>query len=240
MRPIEGAAMTGCYRLVIGNRNYSSWSLRAWLFLRESGIPFEEIRIPMFTATWTDEIAKYSPAGRVPVLLHGSIAVWDSTAISHYIGERHPQAIGWPKSADARAYAQSISGEMHSGFHALRDELPQNIRARRRRDLALLSHSCLEQIRRIEQIWSDCRARFGARGDWLFGEFSLADVMFAPVALRFLTYDIPLREPAREFQRAVCQLASVRQWVAAASEETETIEFIDDLMPASRSPLTLG
>jgi len=228
------------YRLVIGNKNYSSWSLRAWLFLRESSIPFTEIRIPMFTPTWSVAVAKYTPAGRVPVLLDDRVAVWDSTAIFHYIRERHPGAIGWPRSGEARAHAQSISGEMHSGFLAIRDELPQNVRARQRRDPTQLSDGCLQQIRRVDEIWSDCRSRYRSGGDWLFGEFSLADIMYAPVALRFLTYDIAISDSAKEFQRAVSDRATVREWIAAATEEPEAISFIDDFVPASQSPLILG
>ena len=228
------------YRLVIGNKNYSSWSLRAWLFLRESAIPFTEIRIPMFTPSWPHEVAQYSPAGRVPVLLDENTAVWDSTAIFQYIRERHPRAVGWPKSDEARAFAQSISGEMHSGFLAIRDELPQNIRARRQRDRAELSPGCLRQIQRVDEIWSVCRTRYGSGGDWLFGDFSLADIMYAPVALRFLTYGIAISDAAKQFQRAVCERAAVREWVAAAKEESEAITFIDDLVPAWKSPLVLG
>lgn len=231
---------TSNYRLVIGNRNYSSWSLRAWLFLKESHIPFEEIRIPLFTTAWDTEIARYSPARRVPVLLDGDVSVWDSMAISHYILERHAGAVGWPESEKARAVAQSISCEMHSGFLAVRDELPQNIRARRKRDLADLSDACVSQIERIDQIWSECRRDFGEHGNWLFGAFSLADIMFAPVALRFVTYEIPISDAAAEFQRAVCDRPAVQHWIAAANEEPESIAFIDDHVPAAESPLTLG
>ena len=231
---------TPSYKLVIANRNYSSWSLRAWLFLRASGIPFEEIRIPMFTDTWATEIAQYSTAGRVPVLIHGDVRVWDSTAIIQYLGEQHPDAVDWPKSQPGRAHAQSISAEMHSGFLAIRDELPQNIRARHRVSVANLSASCVRQIGRIEEIWSVCRTRYGQKGEWLFGELSLADIMFAPVALRFLSYQIPIGDTAAEFQRAVVNHPLVMEWVDAAKEETEAITFIDDLVPAAESPLTLG
>jgi glutathione S-transferase len=228
------------YRLVIGNKNYSSWSLRAWLFLKESAIPFTETRIPMFTPDWAREIARYTPARRVPVLIDGDVSVWDTTAIFQYIRERHPDAVGWPKDEKARAHAQSISGEMHSGFLAIRDQLPQNIRARRRRDASELSSGCLAQIRRVDEIWSECRNRYGQSGDWLFGEFCLADVMYTPVALRFATYGIPISDSAQEFQRAVSARPAVREWIAAATAEPEAIAFIDDFVPAAKSPLTLG
>lgn len=228
-------------RLVIGNRNYSSWSLRAWLYLRESGIEFELTRIPLFTkADWRGEIAKYSPAGRVPVLVDGDVTVWDSLAIFEYLRERYDSAVGWPADPVARARAWSVAAEMHSGFIALRDELPQNLRARRTRALADLSLTCRDQIRRIESIWTAARAEFGADGPWLFGPFSTADVMFAPVALRFVTYSIPLAARARWFVDQVREMASVAEWVAEAEREPESLPFIDELLPADDTPLTLG
>lgn len=130
------------YKLVIANRNYSSWSLRAWLYLTESGLPFEEICIPLFTETWFQEIAQYSPAGRVPVLVDGEITVWDSTAIIEYLSAKHPKAIGWPDSSPMLAHARSISAEMHSGFLAVRNELPQNIRARNKLEPGQLTDTC--------------------------------------------------------------------------------------------------
>ncbi len=228
------------YKLVIANRNYSSWSLRALLLLNESNYSLEEIRIPMFTQTWPTEIAKYSPAGRVPVLLDDDITVWDTTAIIEYVRERHPDTVGWPGSARMLAHARSISAEMHSGFLAIRDELPQNIRARNKLELSQLSDSCRKQIARIDEIWTDCRRKYGDSGEWLFGEFSIPDVMFMPVALRFVTYSIPVSDTAREFVDAVQGSESVQQWIEAARAESESISFIDELVPAESSPLTLG
>lgn len=228
------------YKLVIANRNYSSWSLRAWLYLIESNIEFEEIRIPLFSETWQKEIARYSPGGRVPVLLDGDITVWDSMAIMEYVRERHPDAVGWPEAPAARAHARSISAEMHSGFLALREELPQNLRARRKMDPGELSTSCRQQIGRIDEIWAGCRQQYGGQGAWLFGDFSIADVMFAPVALRFATYSIAVSEPSQAFVDAVCSLEPVQLWVEAAQVESETLPFIDGLVPAEDSPLTLG
>jgi glutathione S-transferase len=225
------------YKLVIGNRNYSSWSLRAWFFLTESGVSFEEIRIPLFTETWSAQITAYPSAGRVPVLLDDDITVWDTTAIIEYVRERHPTTTGWPESARIRAHAQSVSAEMHSGFLAVRDELPQNIRARNKLELNQLSAACRNQIDRIDEIWTDCRRRYGESGEWLFGEFSIADVIFAPVALRFVTYSIPVSDKAREFVDAVQGSESVQQWIKAARREPESISFIDELVPAESSPL---
>lgn len=228
------------YQLVIANRNYSSWSLRAWLYLTESGISFDEIRIPLFTAHWRSEISKYSPAGRVPVLLDDDITIWDTMAIMEHIREKHPGAVGWPEPAPARAHARSISAEMHSGFFALRGELPQNLRARNKLDPNQLSDACREQIARIDEIWSDCRHKYGESGEWLYGRFSIADIMFAPVALRFVTYSISVSEQARKFVDAVLNSNSVQQWIEAACAETESLSFIDELEPAASSPLTLG
>jgi glutathione S-transferase len=215
------------YKLVIANRNYSSWSLRAWLHLVESNIPFEEIRIPLYTGSWQQEIARYSPGGLVPVLLDDGITVWDSMAIIEYIREQHPDAVGWPEPGPARACARSVSAEMHSGFLAVRNELPQNLRAGCKLDVNQLSASCQKQIARIDEIWSDCRRTHGGPGKWLFGDFSIADVMFAPVALRFVTYSIPVSNYAREFIEAVRGLNSVQQWTDAARAEPESISLYD-------------
>ncbi len=229
------------YKLVIGNKNYSSWSLRAWLYLRQSAIAFEEIRISLFSETeWRDELQRYTPAGRVPVLLDGKHPVWDSHAIIEYLLEREPQAIGWPADARARAVARSVSAEMHSGFLAIRDELPQNLRARRPRGLSELSAACRSQIARIDEIWTRCLSDFGDGGPWLFGPFSIADVMFAPVALRFVTYAIPVGPEAETFIRSVEALPAVQDWVREAEAEPERLTFIDDLLPADQTPLTPG
>ena len=228
------------YKLVIANRNYSSWSLRAWLYLTESKLAFEEIRIPLFTGSWKEEIARFSPGGRVPVLLDDGITVWDSMAIMEYVREQHPDAVGWPVSDHARAHARSVSAEMHSGFLAVRDELPQNLRARRPLDVSQLSAACRQQVARIDELWTDCRQQYGGAGKWLFGEFSIADVVFAPVALRFVTYSIPFGAQSGEFVDAVSNLASVQSWIEAARAESESLPFIDDLVPAKDSPLTPG
>jgi len=228
------------YKLVIANRNYSSWSLRAWIFLTESKIPFEEIRIPMFTESWSDEIAKYSPTKRVPVLIDDDITIWDTTAIIEYLLEKHPSSIGWPRASRIRGHARSVSAEMHSGFLAIRDELPQNIRARTKLEPNQLSDSCRLQVARVDEIWADCRSRYANSGNWLFGEFSIADIIFIPVALRFLTYSISVSDRAQEFIDAVQGLETIQKWMKAAEAETESISFIDGLVPAKSSPLTLG
>jgi glutathione S-transferase len=223
------------YKLVIANRNYSSWSLRAWLHLTESNLAFEEIRIPLYTANWRKEIARYSPGGLVPVLLDGDNTVWDSLAIMEHVLEQHPDAVGWPASERARAHARSVTAEMHSGFLALRGELPQNLRARRKLDPGQLSAACRKNISRVDELWADCRRQYGGAGKWLFGEFSIADVMFAPVALRFVTYSIPVNEQSREFVEAVCNLESVQRWIEASRAESESIAVYDDPVVAKDS-----
>ena len=220
--------------LIIGNKNYSSWSLRAWLYLRESGVPFEEVRIPLFSGTgWLEQLARYTPAGRVPVLVDGDLSVWDSLAICEYVREREAGAVGWPAGVRARAHARSVVAEMHSGFLGIRNELPQNIRARRPLELSQLSEGCRDEVRRIDQLWSEALGTHGDRGPWLFGQFSIADVMYAPVALRFVTYSIRLSSEAQQFVDQVEKLDSIREWSRESAEERESLEFVDDLASPS-------
>jgi len=228
-------------KLVIGNKNYSSWSLRAWLYLRESGVSFEEIRIPLFSGPrWRDRLAEYTPAGRVPVIVDGDLSVWDSLAICEYVRERETSAVDWPSDVRARAHARSVSAEMHSGFLGIRNELPQNIRARRALEPSELSEGCRAEVGRIDQIWRHTRGRYGNHGPWLFGKFSIADVMYAPVALRFITYSIPLSSEAQHFVDHVQALDSIREWCLQSAEERESLQFIDELAPVSKTPLTQG
>lgn len=225
-------------QLVIGNRNYSSWSFRAWLYMTESNLAFELIRISLDSPGFGDEIARYSPARRVPILVDGGVTVWDSMAIFEYLLELFPDGVGWPRDRVCRAHARSISAEMHSGFMALRDELPQNLRLRKPLQLDALSPTCQTQIQRVQSIWRDCYQTHG--GPYLFGELSIADIMYAPVALRFLTYAIPLDSDAKRFQTAVSAMASVQRFIAAAGEEAESLPYVDELIPAANNPLTLG
>lgn len=217
------------YTLVIGNRNYSSWSLRAWLYLRLSKIPFDEVNLSLFRDGWKEKIVEYSPAGLVPVLLDDGFPVWDSLAIMEYLREKHPGAIGWPEDSVARARARSIVAEMHSGFFAVREELPQNIRASRPCDLSGLSDACQSEILRICDIWAACRDEYREAGPWLFGSLSIADIIFAPVALRFVTYSIEVRPPADEYVRAIESLGPVMEWSELSGNEPESIASIDSL-----------
>ncbi len=207
--------------LVIGNKNYSSWSFRAWLYLQESGIPFREIRVPLYTPEWDRTMGGLSPSGRVPVLVDGRVTVWETVAIFEYLRERCPGAVGWPQDPNARAVARAVSAEMHSGFLAVREEMPFNCRARLP-GLAFTTDA-LEEVARVGEIWRTCRRNFGADGPWLFGRFSIADVMYAAVALRFVTYGVDLGEVERAYVSAVLDLGSVRRWLSEAEAEQEVI-----------------
>jgi len=216
------------YTLFIGNKNYSSWSLRPWLVLRQGGIPFQEELVSL-----QDDPGKAArfgrlPAGRVPVLADGEVLVWDSLAISEYLAERHPGL--WPADPVARAWARCISAEMHSGFMALRSQMSMDVRARRpqrRRSAELLA-----DIARIERVWTETRSRFGARGELLFGTFTIADAFYAPVAFRFQTYGVAPGGVAGEYLSALLALPGMREWAAAgASDETLADHDLDLLYP---------
>ncbi len=181
-------------KLVIGNKNYSSWSLRAWFLLKEAGFDFEEHRILLDTDSSAGDIAEFSPAGRVPVLLLDDQVIWDTLAIAETLNERWPEKELWPADPAARAHARSVSAEMHSGFFELREAMPMNCRAMGRK--VTLTDKLTADIDRIFAIWRDCHQRYQSQGDWLFGAFSVADAMFAPVVLRFRTYGINLSESA--------------------------------------------
>lgn len=207
--------------LIIGNKNYSSWSLRAWFFLKQSGLPFREIRIPLDTAQTKAQIAKYSPAGRVPVLLDGKLAVWDSLAICEYLNEQCLGQKGWPADPAARARARSVSAEMHSSFQGLRSEMPMNCRARR--SGVVPSAAAQADIDRVTAIWESCRRDHGAGGPWLFGSISIADAMYVPVASRFQTYGVPAPAAAAAWVKAVLGHPAYGEWLAAARAEAEVI-----------------
>lgn len=205
--------------LVIGNKNYSSWSMRPWMALKATGIPFSETVIPLYTtAADKQRILDVTKSGKVPALIDDDITVWDSLAIIEYLAERFPEASLWPKDRAARAHARSISAEMHSGFMALRNECGMNIH----RPVASkkLSDDAHANIARVQQIWTDCRARYGGQGGYLFGDFTGADAMFAPVVHRFRTYDIPLTPPVRDYMTVMLANPAFRQWTEDALAET--------------------
>ena len=204
--------------LVIGNKNYSSWSLRAWLALRHAGIPFRERLIRLSHEGWDAAIAALSPSRRVPVLLHGERTVWESLAILEYAHELVPEAGLWPADRDVRAQARAVACEMHAGFSALRTHMPMNLR---RHDLKGKGRGpgVADDIARICAIWRDCRARYGAGGDFLFGAFGAADAMFAPAATRLETYGVHLDDTCAAYSRAVLTLPAFVEWRDAAIRE---------------------
>ena len=201
--------------LVIGNKNYSSWSLRPWMLLKHLGLQFEEVLIPLDTPEFKDEVEKYGPSGRVPVLRHGTHCIWESLAICEYVAELSSR--GWPEERHARAIARSVCAEMHSGFVNLRMEWPMNARARNRR--TPLTPGLEADIDRVDEIWVDCRRRFGAGGPWLFGEYSIADAMYAPVVLRFKTYGAGVSETARWYLATALEDPAMQEWVQSAQGE---------------------
>jgi glutathione S-transferase len=210
-------------KLVIGNKNYSSWSMRPWLALRANNIAFEEVLIPLYTgAADKQRILDVTPSGKVPALVDGDITVWDSLAIIEYVAERFPQSRLWPEDRAARAHARSISAEMHSGFMALRNECGMNLHRPVR--AIELSADARANVARIEQIWIECRRRYGASGSFLFGAFGGADAMFAPVVHRLRTYAIEVAPEAADYMQAMMALPAFDEWTRAGLAETIMIE----------------
>ena len=209
--------MTSEFTLVVGNKNYSSWSLRGWLAARAAGVPFHEVLVRLSEPGSKHELLKHSPAGKVPVLTHGERVIWESLAIIEYLAEIRPDAALWPADAAARAHARSISAEMHAGFQALRAHMPMNLRKSlpgkgRGRDVA-------EDIERICAIWSHCRTHYRADGPFLFGRFGAADAMYTPVATRFRTYAVELDEICQAYVDALLVRPDFLEWHEAALEE---------------------
>jgi len=209
--------------LIVGNYNYSSWSLRPWSFLKHLGLLFAERRIVLDTPTFASEIRRYSAAGRVPVLIDGDLTIWDSLAIIEYASEL-AGGRGWPTDRAARAAARAVAAEMHSGFAALRNSYPMNIRGRDRR--IAIGEPLAKDIARIDEIFSDCRRRHAAGGPWLFGAYSAADAMFLPVAFRFQTYGAEgLGAESRAYIATALADPMITPWVRAAEAETEVIDY---------------
>jgi glutathione S-transferase len=212
------------YKLVIGNKNTSSWSLRPWLAMRVAGIPFEEINVDLRTPDAKAQILAHSPSGKVPALLAGGQPIWDTLAILEFLAETHPRPALWPRAAAARAQARSVSAEMHSGFQALREHCPMAFL--REAPKARLPKQVAADVRRIVAIWQDCRGRHGSAGSFLFGRFSAADAMYAPVASRFRTY-LPDLAPygddgtAQTYVERLFALPAMAEWATGASAELE-------------------
>ncbi|MDJ0737565.1 MAG: glutathione S-transferase family protein [Nostocaceae cyanobacterium] len=209
------------YTLVIGNKNYSSWSLRTWLVLKYCRIKFTEVRIPLNTETTHQEILQHSPSGKIPVLHHGGITIWESLAICEYLAESLPHKRLLPKEPFARAMSRSICAEIHAGFQNLRQNMPMNCRA----ELPGkgMTPEVQKDIDRIISIWRDCRENFAGSGDFLFSHFTIADAMFAPIVLRFKTYGVELDAISQAYANAILNLTAMQEWLDAAKLETEVI-----------------
>jgi glutathione S-transferase len=209
--------------IYLGNRNYASWSLRAWLALKATGEAFEEVVIPLFQSGSKETLLKYSPNGKVPALHHGEAVVWDSLAICGYLSEMFPAVRLWPADPAAKAVARSISAEMHSSFPALRGQFPMNIRSNfPGREITPEAQA---DINRVMAIWRQCRNRYGEKsGDFLFGPFTIADAMYAPVVTRFRTYKFDLEREADAYCDAIMSLPAMQEWVAAARNEPMIID----------------
>lgn len=211
--------------LVIGNKNYSSWSLRPWLLLRQFGIAFDEKRLILDTPDFEARISDYSPTRRVPVLHDGELVVWDSLAICEYINERWLDGQGWPRHLASRAQARAAASEMHSGFTELRTQLPMN--CRREPDAYRWDAQAQADIDRAQQLWGVLRASHGRDGDFLCGTFGIIDAMFAPVAMRFVGYGVPMDDTAAAYVRALQALPAMAEWRDAAHAERERIAYTD-------------
>lgn len=211
------------FKIILGNRNYSSWSLRGWLALKRCRVPFEEEVIPLDREDTRERLRAASPAGRVPVLVHGARTIWDSLAIVEYLAERFPQAGLWPEDIEARAEARAISAEMHAGFAALREAMPMVLhgeRPRPRHDAELD-----RDIARVVGIWSACRRRHRDAGPFLYGTFTAADAFYAPVATRFASYEVALPAEAGAYRDAILAWPDMDEWRRAAAAEPWIIRY---------------
>lgn len=208
--------------LIIGNKNYSSWSLRPWIFMKYYSVEFTEKRIALFTETTNDELAEYYSDYKVPVLKDGKLIVWDSLSIMEYVSEKYLQSKGWPQDEKNRSTARSISAEMHSSFVHLRNELPMN--CRKNFNNINLSSEAEQEIDRVKALWRYCRRELAATGEWLFGDYSIADAMYAPIALRFHGYNVPLDGYEADYVNSVLKQPHIIDWINAGKIEKEIIE----------------
>jgi glutathione S-transferase len=212
------------FHLVVANKNYSSWSLRAWIAMREFAIPFTETVIALDLPNTQRQIKNHTGAGRLPVLHHGTTTIWESLAILEYLAEKFPDKALWPRSSGARAMARAVANEMHAGFTALRNACPMNLKRPRKPLAGPLSDDVKSNVRRIETLWEECRKTNGKGGRFLFGKFSIADAMYAPVVTRFDTYALKVGGGARDYMDAVMDTEAFRAWKADALEEKWIIQ----------------
>ena len=209
-------------KLLIGNKNYSSWSLRAWLLLKHPGIAFDEEKISFNAPDFKERVRRYSPVGKVPVLVDDDIVVWDSLSIAEYVAEKFWEKKLWPEDRAARAHARSICAEMHSGFTAMRNRMPMNCELSL--STVLFELDVQRDIARILQMWRECRERYKSRGRFLFGEFTVADAYYAPVVRRFVSYGTILPDYARRYVDTIDELPAMKEWVAAGRAEHDFVE----------------
>ena len=216
--------------LIIGNKNYSSWSMRAWLALKSFEFDFKESRVALFSPGYKEKLKSYTSAARVPVLLHGDTIVYDSFAICEYLAELNPAM--WPEKADTRARARSVAAEMHASFFAIRDQLPLNCRAQTPIQITDKVRPHLQkEIYRVYEIWNECLSESG--GPFLFGTFTIADIMYAPLVSRFESYSIVGDRNIENYRDQIKQLKAYQEWHASAAAEIESISMVDSLEPVS-------
>lgn len=211
------------FTIVLGNKAYSSWSLRGWLSLKLSGATFDEVIVPLRQSDSKERLLAASSAGKVPVLKTADGVISDSLAIAEYLAERFPEAGLWPKDPWARAIARSVAAEMHSSFPSLRNECPMDVRSHH--EGFELSEATHKEIKRITEVWRDCRANFGSDGDFLFGSFGIADAFYAPVVSRLVTYDVDLDPVCSAYRDAVMARPEMQEWIDAGLAEPWTIDF---------------
>jgi glutathione S-transferase len=221
----ENPVQYGTSTLLVGSKNYSSWSLRPWLFLRKAGFEFREQIVYFDDSDYQAQIAALSPSRRVPLLIDGGVKIWDSLAICEYVAEF--TGTGLPGNRVARGLARSVAAEMHSGFQALRNECPMNVRARNRR--VPVTPQLEADTARVDEIWSGCRESYSAGGGWLFGEFSIADAMFAPVFFRFQTYGAALSAASQTYLEHALNDPAMREWQDASMKEGHPLPFVDQV-----------
>jgi len=219
------------YTLYIGNKNYSTWSLRAWVLMRAAGIPFREQRLLLDQADTSARIRTHSPSSKVPCLHDGTVVVWDSMAIAEYLAERHPGL--WPADSEARAWARSAAAEMHAGFSNLRNEFGMNLRFS---DPRVASPAVATEIERIKEIWREGRQRFGRGGNFLCGAFGIVDAFYCPVAFRFQSYGVALADACAAYQTQLIALPAMREWMAEAMLEKEQIPKYDSPTVQGQQP----
>ncbi len=207
-------------KLYIGNKNYSTWSLRAWLILDKYNLKHEDVQLTLDSASFYQHLQDISPTLRVPTLVDGDVTIWESLAICEYINDTYLSGSAWPKNNALKAKARALASEMHAGFSQLRAEMPMNIRAKR---ALTLSNQAKKDIQRIEAIWSEQYQQFKQQGGWLFGQWSIVDAMFAPVLLRFNTYNIELNTEATAYMKHALSCSSLQRWITESAKETDVV-----------------